>query len=76
MIKDYILERLFNIRSPSKVWLEMINEEIDVAMAVVTYLGDGTGHCTCSKCGKSIDKTDNYCRFCGRKITGTKITRG
>ena len=59
----------------------MINNDIfstenDLTMAVVTYLGDGVGHCTCSKCGKRIDRIDNYCRFCGRRITGTKITRG
>ena len=28
--------------------------------------------CTCSGCGKNIDKNDNYCRFCGMKITGVK----
>ena len=79
MIKDYVLERLFNIRSPSKEWLKWVGEfNMDDActMAIVTYLGDGIGKCKCSKCGKRIDKTDNYCRFCGRKITGTKITRG
>lgn len=76
MIKDYILERLFNVRSPSKVWLEMVNEELDATMAVVTYLRSGVGRCVCSKCNKHINKDDHYCRHCGRQITGVKITRG
>lgn len=28
--------------------------------------------CACDGCGKEIDKNDNYCRFCGMKITGVK----
>lgn len=44
-------------------------------IAVITYLGDGVGNCKCKKCGKSINKDDNYCKGCGRKITGCELTR-
>ena len=68
VIDDFLTERM--IKWAKRYYME------EQAMAVVTYLGDGVGKCKCSKCGKRIDKTDNYCRFCGRKIIGTKITRG
>ena len=37
-------------------------------LAIVTSNDDGVGHCTCSKCNKSIHWKDSYCRYCGRKI--------
>ena len=28
---------------------------------------------TCSKCKRVVDRTDNYCRYCGTKFLGTRI---
>ena len=44
-------------------------------IAVITYLGDGVGNCKCKKCNKSINRDDNYCKGCGRKIIGYELIR-
>ena len=49
--------------------------EDNETLAIVTSTDDGVGHCICSKCNKTIYWKDNYCKYCGRKITNVTFQR-